>query len=158
MPQRAIHQRGAGAVRGRVRALADDRNRTAHDELYVYTMGRPRFILQHVVDAYAAQTATPDTKPMGLVFALVGLYLHVEKGFSGDQVQRVHMQLANTRRQYPRLPLPTSRGAITPLDVLSAPAGAERDAAIDRWCGSVWEAFRESRPTIVSFLRERGID
>jgi hypothetical protein len=121
-------------------------------------MGRPGFILQHVVDAYAAQTATPDAKPMGLVFALVGLYLHVERGFSGNQVQRVHMQLAKARRQYPQVPLPTSRGAITPVDVLAIPAGAERDAAIDRWCGSVWEAFRESRQTIVSFLRDCGID
>jgi hypothetical protein len=121
-------------------------------------MGRPGFILQHVVDAHAAQTATPGTKPMGLVFALVGLYLHVERGFSGDQVQRVHVRLAKTRRQYPQLPLPASRGAITPLDVLSAPAGTERDAAIDRWCGSVWEAFRESRALIVSFLRDCGIE
>lgn len=134
-----------------------DQNRSAHDELYVYTMGRPRFILQHVVDAYAAQTATPTTKPMGLAFALVGLYLHVERGFSGDQVQRVHMRLAKTRRQYPQLPLPTDRGVITPVDVLASPAGAERDAAIDRWCVCVWEAFRETRETIVAFLRDCGI-
>jgi Family of unknown function (DUF5946) len=138
--------------------LADDQSRTAHDELYVYTMGRPGFILQHVVDAYAAQTATLSTKPMGLVFALVGLYLHVERGFSGDQVQRVHMRLAKARRNYPPLTLPASRGAITPVDVLASPAGVERDAAIDRWCASVWEAFRESRQTIVAFLRDCGID
>ena len=25
----------------------------AHDEVYVYAMGRPGFILQHVVDAFA---------------------------------------------------------------------------------------------------------
>jgi hypothetical protein len=29
-------------------------------------MGRPGFILQHVVDAYAAQTASDDSKPIGL--------------------------------------------------------------------------------------------
>jgi Family of unknown function (DUF5946) len=121
-------------------------------------MGRPAFILQHVVDAYAAQTATPNAKPMGLVFALIGLYLHVERGFSGDQVQRVHVRLAKTRRQYPQVRLPTGRGAITPVDVLAIPAGAERDAAIDRWCAAVWEAFRESRPTIVAFLRDCGVD
>jgi hypothetical protein len=58
-------------------------NRGAYDELYVYTMGRPRFILQHVVDAYAAQTATRDGKPITVVFALIGTYLHIEKQFSG---------------------------------------------------------------------------
>jgi len=33
--------------------------RDAYDQLYVYTMGRGResFILQHVVDAFGAQTA-----------------------------------------------------------------------------------------------------
>jgi hypothetical protein len=31
--------------------------RAAYDEVYAYTMGRPGFILQHVVDAFGAQTA-----------------------------------------------------------------------------------------------------
>ena len=43
-----------------------DPEQTAYDELYAYTMGRPRFILQHVVDAHRAQSATADTKPMPL--------------------------------------------------------------------------------------------
>ena len=43
-------------------------------------------------------TATSDSKPMGIVFALVGLYLHVEKHFSGGQVQKVHAQLARRKR------------------------------------------------------------
>jgi len=134
-----------------------DQNRAAYDELYLYTMGRPRFILQHVVDAHAAQTATPDTKPMSVVFALAGLYLHVERGFSGDQVQRVHMLLAKARVPYPQLPLPSDRGTLTPADALAAVPGAERDAAIDRWCAAVWDAFRESRDTILDYLQACGI-
>ena len=47
--------------------------RLAYDEVYVYTMGRPGFILQHVVDAYGAHTSTSDSQPIGLVFALLGL-------------------------------------------------------------------------------------
>jgi hypothetical protein len=42
-----------------------DAMRVAYDEVYVYTMGRPQFILQHVVDAFAAQTATERSKPIG---------------------------------------------------------------------------------------------
>ena len=57
--------------------------RDAYDEVYVYTMARPGFILQHVVDAFAVQTANQYTKPVAIVFGLVGLYLHVEKQFSG---------------------------------------------------------------------------
>lgn len=67
--------------------------RAAYDEVYVYTMGRPGFILQHVVDAFGAQTANNQSKPIGVVFSLVGLYLHVEKQFSGRQVQIVHTEL-----------------------------------------------------------------
>src|SRR5689334_48673 len=105
-------------------------------------MGRPGFILQHVVDAYAVQTATASTKPIAVVFGLVGLYLRVECRFSGREVQLAHMQLGKTRRDWPKLDLPAARGSITAADVLAAPPGADRDAAIDAWCRSVWEACR----------------
>jgi hypothetical protein len=135
-----------------------DQLHDAYDEVYAYTMGRgPSFILQHVVDAFGAQAATANTKPIGLTFSLVGLYLHVEKRFSGRQVQLVHMQLGKRKRRWPAIPLPVDRGSITVVEVLAAPPGAERDAAIDAWCGSVWEAFRESRQAIIDLLREYDI-
>lgn len=72
--------------------------RAAYDQVYAYTMGRPGFILEHVVDAFAVQTAKDLSRPIGIVFGLVGLYLHVEKQFSGRQVQRVHMELGRRKR------------------------------------------------------------
>lgn len=133
-----------------------DRIRAAYDELYAYTMqhDRDRFILQHVVDAQAAQTATIETKPLGITFALVGLSLHVEKGFSGRQVQRAHMLLAGRKRNWPNIRLPEDRGSLTAADVLAVPEGPERDLAVDAWCASVWSAFRDSHATIVELLRE----
>jgi hypothetical protein len=130
-----------------------------YDELYVYAMGRDpaAFVLQHAVDAHAAQTATVQMKPIALIFALVGLYLRVEKGLSGKQVQQVHMRLGRRKRNWPAVRLPHERGAMTAEDVLAVPAGAERDDAIDAWCKSVWEAFAESRETIVELLREHQI-
>jgi hypothetical protein len=89
-----------------------------------------------------------------VVFALVGLYLHVEKHFSGRRVQRAHQQLARRRREWPIVHLPRDRGTMTVHDVLAAPAGAERDKAIGEWCQSVWTAFRDNRSTIVDLLRE----
>jgi hypothetical protein len=132
--------------------------RDAYDELYAYTMQHAggTFILQHVVDAYGAQTANKDTKPIGLTFALVGLYLHVEKQFSGKQVQRAHMQLGQKKRPWPIIPLPADRGAMTAAEVLAVPPGRERDLAIDDWCRCVWVAFRDSRPAIVGLLQEEG--
>src|SRR5215218_2034935 len=128
--------------------------RTAYDELYVYTMGRPGFILQHVVDVFVVQTATADTKPIAIVFGLAGLYLHVERQFSGRQVQKAHMELARKKREWPNLSLPDDRGSITATDVLAANAGPERDSAIEHWCKSVWAACIATRETIVDLLRE----
>jgi Family of unknown function (DUF5946) len=133
-----------------------DTMRAAYDEVYLYTMARPGFILQHVVDAFAVQRVD-DSKPIGLVFGLVGLYLHVEKQFSGREVQRVHMELGRRKRGWPRVYVPEDRGSMTVADVLAASAGPERDAAIDNWCRSVWTAFGANRETIIALLREYQI-
>ena len=132
----------------------------AYEELSSYTLthGGAEFVHQHVVDAFAAQTATPTTKPIALTFALIGLYLHVERGFSGRQVQRAHMMLARRRRDWPTLPLPDDRGSMTALDVMAVPAGAERDRAIDAWCVAVWEAYRERAPLVARLAHENGLD
>jgi Family of unknown function (DUF5946) len=95
--------------------------RAAYDEVYVYTMGRTGFILQHVVDAFVVQTANDASKPLSVVFGLVGRYLHVEKQFSGRQVQKAHMELGRRKREWPRVDLPEDRGSITVADVLAAP-------------------------------------
>jgi hypothetical protein len=134
-----------------------DAERAAYDELYVYTMGRPRFILQHVVDAFGAQSADHDSKPIRVVFALVGLYLYVEKGFDGRQVQQAHQRLARRRRDWPHVHLPVDRGRMTAADVLAAPAGVERDEAIGAWCAAVWTACGGSREMVTALLREHQI-
>jgi len=126
----------------------------AYEEVYVYAMDRPGFVLQHVVDAFAVQNTNNESKPIGVVFGLVGLYLHVEKQFSGRQVQRVHMELGRRKREWPRVLVPEDRGSMTVADVLAASAGPERDMAIDNWCRSVWTAFGANRQAIIDLLRE----
>jgi hypothetical protein len=131
----------------------------ALDALAAYTLthGDLAFIHQHVVDASAAQHATTETTPIAIAFALIGLYLHVERGLSGRQVQRAHIMLAKRSRHWPTFPLPERRGAMTAIDVLSAPAGPERDRAIDAWCASVWDAYRDVAPAVVMLAREHGL-
>jgi len=116
--------------------------RAAHDELYVYTMGRPGFILRHAVDAFAVQNAHAESKSISIIMGLVGLYLRVEKQFHGRQVQRIHMALGQTKREWPSIHLTENRGEITVLDVIVAPPGPKRDQAIDDRSRSVWSAFR----------------
>jgi hypothetical protein len=131
----------------------------AYDELRCYTLahGDPSFIHQHVVDAFTAQHADERTKPIALTFALVGLYLHVEKQFSGKQVQRAHMDLARQKRLWPTFPLPETRGSMSAADVMAVPEGVERDQAIHAWCESVWQAFREIHQSVADLLLREGI-
>jgi uncharacterized protein DUF5946 len=129
----------------------------AYHELYAYTMGRPLFILQHVVDANMAQRIDAASNSIGAVFALVGLYLHVERGFTGAQVQNAHRVLGRRKREWPPISPPVRRGALTVADVMAAPAGPERDAAIDKWCASVWAEFEGNRDLIVRLLQEYHI-
>src|SRR6266704_2742053 len=131
----------------------------AYDELCCYTLshGDPSFIHQHVVDAFMAQNANEQTKPIGLTFALVGLYLHVEQNFSGKNVQRAHMKLGAQGGPWLQFDLPADRGAIHAIDVMAAPPGPERDRAIDAWCAAVWKAFLGSRASVVQLLKQHRI-
>jgi len=126
-----------------------------YNQLAFYTLahGDPAFIHQHVVDAFAAQHANETSKPISVVFALVGLYLHVEKNFTGRQVQLVHMQLARHRKHWFMPALPYDRGAIGIADVLAVAPGPARDAMIRRWCVSEWAAWKDSRQPIVALLK-----
>jgi Family of unknown function (DUF5946) len=131
----------------------------AYEALQCYTLehGGAEFVHQYVVDAWMARHADEQTKPIGLTFALVGLYLHLERGFTGRQVQRVHVLLARRKQTWPSFPLPPERGSMTARDVMAVPAGAERHRAIDAWCESAWEPFSKSRPAVAALLAKHGI-
>jgi hypothetical protein len=134
---------------------ADSVQQDLYHQLCVYTLSHrdPAFIHQHVVDTFAAQAADAQTKPITLAFGLVGLFLHVERQFTGKQVQRVHMLLAGRRKQWPRFDPPENRGAISVADVIAAAPGPERDLMIDRWCESVWQTYAASRDRIMELLQ-----
>jgi Family of unknown function (DUF5946) len=72
------------------------------DELYAYTLARDRseLIHQHAVDAYAAQHIGKDSKPIALAASLIGLYLFTARGYTGRQVQQVHMDLGNKMKTW----------------------------------------------------------
>ena len=137
-------------------------NEEAFHELSFYTLSHPTaghptggkgtFIHQHVVDAQAAQMATEKTKPIQLVFALVGLYLFLEKGKTGIEVQNFHLRMSQKKQEWPLIELPGRRGEVTAVHVLAAPAGDQRDDKIKTWCQSVWEAYQPSRDIIVKLV------
>jgi hypothetical protein len=123
-------------------------------ELTNYTLTHPdkAFIHQHVVDAFTAQTADRQTKPIALVFALVGLYMMIEKGYTGRQVQLFHMLMAKNKQPWPRIRIPKSKGDITISDVIAAKPGVERDEMIKKWSINVLNAYKESWPIITNLI------
>ena len=114
------------------------------DELYAYTLGLGdrEFIHQHVVDAYAAQHVSSATKPIAIAASLIGLFLFVEQGYTGRQVQQVHMALGNKMKTWPPLETP-ERAALTVVNPLSASPGPLRDEAIKQWARAVWAMWQE---------------
>ena len=114
----------------------------------------PTFPHQLAVDAYAAQHAAPDSKPITTAFALIGLHLVCDRGFTGRQAQRAHMFLGRYRQDWPRFPPPAARGAVTVADVLAAGEDA-RDEALRRWAVSVWAAWRDQHEQVAALVRAR---
>ncbi len=132
----------------------------AYQELQAYTLtrGDEEFLHQYVVDARAAQQADATTKPIALTFALMGLFLHAEHGWTGRRIQRGHMFLGRDKSAWPDLRLPDDRGSMGPIDVLVQPAGEERDAAIRAWVRSVWEAYAPAnRESVRAWLINRRL-
>ena len=132
-----------------------------YNQLAFYTLELrdPEFIHQHVVDAWAVQHAGPESKPIAIVFGLIRLYLYLEKGFTGRQVQRAHMQLAKRRKQWVAPAIPEQHAAIGAADVIAAAPGPARDAMIRRWCAAVWQDWQASRAEIVALAQTSlGID
>ena len=136
LPSRGLEPDRKANASGECRALMN--------ELSYYTLAHqdPKFIHQHLVDAYGAQHVVPQSKStIGAAFTLAGLYLAVERGFTGRQVQKMHMLMANRSRDWPRFNPPASVGRVTAADVLAVEPGPARDEAMMTWCKSVWHAW-----------------
>lgn len=124
------------------------------NELSYYTLAHrdPKFIHQHLVDAYGAQHVRQSKSTIGAAFALTGLYLAVERGFTGRQVQKMHMLMASRSKAWPRFTPPPHVGSMTVADVLAVEPGPQRDEAIMTWCQSVWAAWAASQERVRSMV------
>ncbi len=80
------------------------------------------------VDAHAAQHVGPDAPSIGPAFALIGLYLAVERGLSGPQVRETHHLLATPKREWPRFEPPLTAWPVTVRDVAAPRRGSIRPA------------------------------
>jgi len=122
------------------------------DELSFYTLShtdRDYFIHQLIVDAYTAQTANENTKKISIVFSLVGLYLLIEKNYTGRQIQQAHTLLSFHKEHLPDIKFPIKRGEITIVDVLANESN--RDEMIKKWSESVWHSYESNHDQIKQY-------
>jgi hypothetical protein len=151
---------GCGAVLPATGGELDERfNATAacralyHEVLYAtLALQDPEFTHQVAIDAYAAQHAGPHVKPITVAFALVGLYLVWERGFTGRQVQRVHTALAPKTKAWPRFSAPDACPWLTVQHPAASP-DERRVEAIREWSHSVWQVWKPEEERIASLLQ-----
>ena len=137
------------------RANASGECRALMHELSYYTLahGDPAFIHQHLVDGYGAQHVRQSKSTIGAAFALVGLYLAAERGFTGRQVQKLHMRMGRISKQWPRFEPPEDVGPLTVADVLAVQPGPCRDQELIRWCASVWAGWSSAQDRVREMVR-----
>ncbi len=85
----------------------------------------------------------------------MGLYLYLEKDFTGRQVQRAHMKMARARKHWIAPPVPEQHAALGVAEVLAAAPGPERREMIRRWCQAVWQDWHHARPMIAALAQEQ---
>lgn len=122
----------------------------AFSDLACYTVALqdPAFIHQHAVDAYEAQHGGGSARTITVAFGLIGLYLALEKDYTGRQVQQAHMEIAKIRKDWPWLEPPGQPAILTVADVLRAGTDAEKDAMIMEWAAAVWKSWEDRQAWI----------
>jgi hypothetical protein len=120
---------------------------------YTNSLGDAEFSHQHVVDAYGAQHVGVSTKKVVPTMTLVGLYLMLEHGYTGKQVQRAHMAIADQTKDWPDFNRPTDLASMTILDVLKVP-DAQKNEILHTWCKAVWESWKSEREKVITFTHK----
>jgi len=126
-----------------------------YGELSAYTLTHDdgTFLHQGAVDAYTVQHVGDRVRPITGAFALMGLYLTFERGYTGRQVQIAHGRLAARTKEWPRFIPPPHAGAATVRDVVQTPDGAQRDQMLRQWGAAVWDAWRDDHARIEALVR-----
>ncbi len=105
-----------------------------------------------IVDSYGAQHAGGPAKKMGVVFAVTGLYLYLEKGYTGKDVRQAHADMAQHKGyNWPALLSPDPKYRMTISDVITA---TDKDKAIHEWAVSTWAAWQKDRALIITICNE----
>ena len=124
-----------------------------HGELMGFQMQHPVMLRYHqmTADAYAAQHAGGTAPLLRVGYALAGLWLSIEHGFSGEDVRSIHRRMGRPTAAWPMFEPPEAgQPWLTVVDVAEAGVRVHSERghakAVSAWAESVWETWLTRRP------------
>ena len=105
-------------------------------------------------DAYAAQHAGPGVPAIGIAFALIGLHLALDEGWSGTGIRAAHQYLAAHHNEWPHFATPSEPAALTVAHVAGSPTPAEHASRVQSWAASVWESWSTEHQAVREWANE----
>jgi len=96
---------------------------------------------QLTVDAYAAQHAGPQAPAIGVAFALIGLLLALDEGWTGGAVRAAHQHLAADHLDLPQFTPPSVPAPLTIAHVAGSRGPQAHARRVHKWAASVWHAW-----------------
>ena len=100
------------------------------------------------VDAYGAQHTGPQVPAMRTAFALIGLHLALDAGWSGNAVRAAHQYLAAQPRDWPHFATPQTRAALTIAHVARSQTPEEHATRVRAWAASVWDSWSTAHEAV----------
>ena len=111
---------------------------------------------QLLVDTYGAQHVGEGTPRIGPAFALIGLYLALERGWDGLAVRDAHRALARAHRDWPSfLPAPRFQDGLTVADLTLAGSPEAHVEVLRAWAGEVWAGWADRQESVRALTAAR---
>jgi len=117
----------------------------------VIALGR---LHQLTVDTYAAQHPGSQVPAISTPFALIGLLLTLEEGWSGLAVRAAHGWLAAHHAVWPRFTPPLAFGALTAARVADARTPEVHARLVEAWSAATWAAWAQQHTAVRDWARE----
>jgi hypothetical protein len=109
-----------------------------------------------VIDAYCVQHhgAQERRAIQSVNVHLVALYLQLEKGYVGNQVNVAIQRILCFADQFKWLDPPTPNGTLTVADILKADTPQAEADAIEAYARDIWQAWRAHRETAMKWAKK----
>lgn len=120
---------------------------------YTLSLRDNKFPHQYVVDAYAAQHASIDSKPIRIAFSLIGIYLALEHGYTGREVQLAHISLARKSKSWPKFITPRKKADMTVQDVVNVNDNLKHEQIL-KWMKSVWDIWGDEHKNVEELVNK----